>query len=291
MSVEMKTLTIDDVTYEIVDETARNTKQDTLTFDTMPTEGSTNPVTSGGVYTLSYGILEMLTANKQDKIYVSRAGVVKGAIANGNPEIYVEDVITEYHSMYDDSDMLMSAGATIDAIKANGTPLVTATSTDGVAYTATVDGMDSLVVGKEIMIIPDTNSTVVNPTLNVNDLGAKQLRCPVSSNNTTTTTGASATWIYSGKPVKVRWNGSFWVTDIIRMDASAMYNNVPLTKGGTGAADAATARTNLEVYSKTEVDDAIASAIGALGVQSYYTGTATPTSDVGDDGDLYLVTG
>lgn len=27
-----------------------NTKQDKLTFDTTPTSGSTNPVTSGGVY-------------------------------------------------------------------------------------------------------------------------------------------------------------------------------------------------------------------------------------------------
>ena len=32
-------------------ETALTDKQDTLTFDTTPTEDSTNPVTSGGVYT------------------------------------------------------------------------------------------------------------------------------------------------------------------------------------------------------------------------------------------------
>jgi len=32
-------------------EALETTKQDTLTFDTTPTEGSTNPVTSGGVYT------------------------------------------------------------------------------------------------------------------------------------------------------------------------------------------------------------------------------------------------
>lgn len=32
-------------------QTALNAKQDTLTFDTTPTSGSTNPVTSGGVYT------------------------------------------------------------------------------------------------------------------------------------------------------------------------------------------------------------------------------------------------
>lgn len=32
-------------------QTALNAKQDTLTFDTTPTSGSTNPVTSGGIYT------------------------------------------------------------------------------------------------------------------------------------------------------------------------------------------------------------------------------------------------
>lgn len=124
-------------------------------------------------------------------------------------------------------------------------PLVTASSTDGVAYTATVDGMESLVVGKEIMIVPNYTSTAVNPTLNVNGLGAKQLRCPIGTNNATTTTGASASWIYTGKPVKVRWNGTFWITDIIRADANNLYGTVPIAKGGTGATDAATALTNL----------------------------------------------
>lgn len=159
-------------------------KQDALTFDTTPTEGSTNPVTSEG-------ILEYVSAN------------------------------------------------------AGGTPIVTATSTDGVTYTATVPGMDSLVVGKEFVIIPDTTSTVVNPKLNVNGLGDKYLRCPVGTNNATTTTGATVNWIYSGKPVSVHWNGSFFVTDIVRADASNLYGNVPITKGGTGATDAATALTNL----------------------------------------------
>ena len=126
-------------------------------------------------------------------------------------------------------------------------PLVAATSTDGVTYTATVDGMSSLVVGKEIMIVPNYTSTAINPTLNVNGLGAKYLRCPVSSNNTTTTTAPNESWLYSGKPVKVRWNGTFWVTDIFRVDGSTLYNAVPISKGGTGATDAATALANLGV--------------------------------------------
>ena len=39
-----------------------NEKQDTLTFDTMPIDGSTNPVTSGGIYNV-IGDVEALLAS------------------------------------------------------------------------------------------------------------------------------------------------------------------------------------------------------------------------------------
>ena len=159
-------------------------KQGTLTFDTTPTEGSSNPVTSDGV---------------------------------------------------------------AQAIKANGgTPIVTATSADGKVYTATVEGMDSLEVGKEIIIIPDYTTTITNPTLNVNGLGAKYLRCTVAGNNTTTTTSSTNDWLYSGKPVKVRWNGSFWATDIIgSVDGNSISGIIEIENGGTGATTVEQALANL----------------------------------------------
>ena len=43
--------------------TALGTKQDTLTFDTTPTEASTNPVESGGVYTALAGKCSVATYN------------------------------------------------------------------------------------------------------------------------------------------------------------------------------------------------------------------------------------
>lgn len=197
MSVEMKTLTIDGVTYAPVDVTARTAD------GTVFSDGET------------------------------------------------------FQQKFNNGSLTGPAGA--DG-KDGEMPLVTATSTDGAAYTATVDGMNSLVVGKEIMIIPNTNSTVVNPTLNVNNLGAKQLRCSTSTNNATTTTGPVANWLYNGKPVKVRWNGTFWVTDIIRMDATALYNSVPVEKGGTGATTAEAALENLGV--NAAISAAIGDAIG-----------------------------
>lgn len=51
--------------------TALAGKQDTLTFDATPTQDSTNPVTSGGVYT-AISTLNSQVVNKQNKITISR---------------------------------------------------------------------------------------------------------------------------------------------------------------------------------------------------------------------------
>lgn len=50
MAIDDKLVTLGDLK-TVIDNTHDSTKQDTLTFDTTPTQGSTNPVTSGGVYT------------------------------------------------------------------------------------------------------------------------------------------------------------------------------------------------------------------------------------------------
>ena len=108
-----------------------------------------------------------------------------------------------------------------------GTPIVAATSTDGVAYTATVDNVTALETGLEITIIPDKLSTSISPTLNVNNLGAKGLRVLTGYNTAAATTGAFAGWISAGKPITVKYNGTNWiVTDIQRTSASAIYGDV-----------------------------------------------------------------
>ena len=122
---------------------------------------------------------------------------------------------------------------------------VTATSTDGATYTATVEGMDSLTSGVNFVMIPNTESTTQEPKLNVNNLGAKFLRRRVSSGSSVTSPGYVNDWLAAGKPVRVMYDGSFWIVDIAQANASDLIGSVPITKGGTGATDGATGLANL----------------------------------------------
>lgn len=77
-----------------------------------------------------------------------------------------------------------------------GIPVVT-TSGTGSAYTATVPGVTELTVGLAIIIIPHTWSESTEPTLNVNNLGAKKM-WRVMSIGDFYGRGAKASWIGRG---------------------------------------------------------------------------------------------
>lgn len=62
--------------------------------------------------------------------------------------------------------------AAIDA----GVYTAVASSSDGVAYTATVPGIESLSSGASFIMIPDKTSASKEPTIDVNGLGAKKIR-------------------------------------------------------------------------------------------------------------------
>lgn len=162
------------------------------------------------------------------------------------------------------------------------------TAGTGAAYTGTVAGVTSLYVGLTLVMVPHTASTSTAVTLNLNGLGAKQIRMLTGYNSGTAVAAIQAGWLASGKPIQVRYNGTMWIADMQRTYGSAIYGQVPIAQGGTGADTAEEARTNLEVYSKTETDAAITAAIDEA-IATVYTGTATPTNDTGSDGDIYLV--
>ena len=111
---------------------------------------------------------------------------------------------------------------------------VITTAGTGAAYTATVPGVTELYTGLTITIIPHRVSTTTRPTLNVNSLGAKTIRQPLSTNTGGTVDGASASWLTASKPVTVRYDGSYWIIDNTRPDATNLYGIVPVENGGTG---------------------------------------------------------
>lgn len=111
--------------------------------------------------------------------------------------------------------------ARVDVLESAHQPVTTAGT--GIAYTATVSHITALTAGAQFVMVPHTNSTDALCTLNVNGLGAKYLRRRLSNSNTSTVASVAQTWLYSGKPVTVTYNGSFWVTDMDRPVASDVY--------------------------------------------------------------------
>lgn len=135
-----------------------------------------------------------------------------------------------------DSDHTHDAQVSMHGITTAGT---------GAAYTASVDGITALTAGASFIMLPHTTSTAVAPTLNVNSLGAKTIRRRVSNSTVTTVAATDAGWLYANKPIRVTYDGTYWVADMTRPNAVDIYGTVAIAQGGTGASTAAQARTNL----------------------------------------------
>lgn len=119
------------------------------------------------------------------------------------------------------------------------------TAGDGAAYTATVDGISALDAGATFVMIPHTVSTAVLPTLNVNNLGAKAIRRRVSNSTVTTVAASTANWLAANKPIRVTFDGTYWIADMDRPNANDIYGTVSIASGGTGASSAEGALANL----------------------------------------------
>lgn len=136
-------------------------------------------------------------------------------------------------------------------IKNAGVSVVEATSGDGEAYYATVPGVTELYAGLEIIIIPQFESTSETITLDVNGLGAKNVRLPLSSNTTTLVMPEQPNYYTAGRPVKLRYDatwlskGAWVVAERQRTSGNDLYGTVPIECGGTGADNAEEARENL----------------------------------------------
>ena len=134
---------------------------------------------------------------------------------------------------------------------------VTASSTNGVAYTATVPGIYSLTSGASFIMIPGRVSASTQPTLNVNGLGAKPIRRRLSNLSTAAQAGYTNTWLAVNLPFRVVYDGTQWIVEGLEKPASVdLYGAVPVENGGTGATTAEEALANLGIYiGDTEPED------------------------------------
>lgn len=122
-------------------------------------------------------------------------------------------------------------GSTYANYSYNDKPITTAGT--GAAYTASVSGL-TLVAGASFVMVPHTASTTVAPTLNVNSLGAKNIRMRLSSNTSSTIQLIRSDFLVANKPVKVVYDGTYWVLDdFVQPDANCLYGT--LISSGTSA--------------------------------------------------------
>ena len=144
--------------------------------------------------------------------------------ANGEMRFKIGDGTKKYSQLPFQDEILRNSKADTDA----GVYTVTASSTDGVAYTATVPGIDSLTAGASFIMVPNIKSDSTAPTLNVNGLGAKTLRRRLSSIATTTVQGYTKTWLAVNKPFSVIYDGTYWIVEGMEQPVGAdIYGIVP----------------------------------------------------------------
>lgn len=107
------------------------------------------------------------------------------------------------------------------------------TSGTGSAYTVKIDGL-TLVAGRSFVMVPHVTSTTTVPTLNVNSLGAKNIRMRLSSNTSSTIQLIKSNFLVANKPVRVVYDGTYWVLDdFAQPDANYLYGT--LISSGTSA--------------------------------------------------------
>lgn len=150
---------------------------------------------------------------------------------------------------------------------ARNSMLGTTTSGNGRAYTATVQGINSLTTGTHFVMIPHTVSTSTTPTLNINNLGAKTLKRRLNNNASSLQDGHAASWLTANKPYMVIYDGTYWIVEgCEKQSATDIDGALPIANGGTGATTAAAALANLGITISTSAAPSTGTA-GSIWIQ------------------------
>lgn len=170
---------------------------------------------------------------------------------------------------------------------------VEATSSDGVAYTATIDGLTALFAGLTITIIPKKNSTSTSVTLNLNNLGAKSIVYSTTMSSSSISTPSYTNWLMAGSPIQIEYTGSRWKTVKAVTNANDFTGILPVEKGGTGATTKEDAMQNLGITEhktdKSNPHGVTATQIGAAPAYTYGTSDLTAGTSALETGKLHFV--
>ena len=185
---------------------------------------------------------------------VETSGIIKTKDSSGNMIFLYPMTLKDNVSGMEDVDAHLTdennphniTAEQIGAVSSIPTDMI---STDGATYTCTVPGISALTVGASFTGLPKKESTSQVVKLNVNGFGSKLLRRRVSVGSATTAPGYDDTWLSANKPMRITYDGLFWVVDMTQAHASDLMGSVPITKGGTGAKTAAEACINLGALS------------------------------------------
>lgn len=193
--------------------------------------GGSNPTTLSG-----YGITDAATKSALT------------AVSDLVGDTAVSAQISDYAAPKSHTHNYAGSSSAGGAAKVSESDIGITTAGNGSAYTATVPGITALASGVSFIMVPHVVSSSTTPTLNVNSLGAKNIKRRLSSISTSVQSGYSNTWLAKGTPFRVTYDGTQWIVEGLTKPATAdLYGTLSVEKGGTGATSASDARTNLGI--------------------------------------------
>lgn len=190
--------------------------------------------------------------------------------ASGETRFKIGDGTKKYSQLPFQDEILrniIDQRATLDA----GVYTATASSTDGIAYTATVPGIESLSAGASFIMIPDKTSTSQEPTLNVNGLGEKKIRRRLNNMATVTSQRYTKTWISVNKPFTLVYDGTYWIVEGMSQPVGAdIYGTVPMATADANGNDI------IDTYATITMLQSMLPKVTTINLVAGWGGTASP---------------